>query len=168
MIREKLIVLLKIFLSMLAILIVISAGLPLAIRAWYRPAAAGFHFPLGVAEALIIGTMLLVILFVAIGIAVFVYHDAKQRGMEPLLWALVAALVPYLLGLVAYLVFRQPIQGTCPACGRQFAALDVYCRYCGHAVQAQCPSCRRAMSAGTRYCPSCGTGLNEVPGTQIP
>ena len=131
------------------------------------PGAPRFLFALGVQEMLIIGSVLLVILFVWIGIGVFVYYDAKQRGMEPLLWALVAAFVPYLLGLIAYLVVRQPIQGTCPSCGRQFSAADVFCKHCGHAVQAQCSSCRRAMSAGARFCPSCGTGLNEAPGTQV-
>jgi len=165
-IKTKLIGLLKVFLSLLAVLIVISVGMPLAVRTWFS-AAPSFLFRLGVQETLVIGTLVLLVLFVGIGIAVFVYYDAKQRGMEPLLWALVAALVPYLLGLVAYLVFRQPIQGTCPSCRQQFAATDVFCRHCGDVVQAQCPSCRRAMSAGARFCPSCGTRLNEVPGPQL-
>jgi predicted RNA-binding Zn-ribbon protein involved in translation (DUF1610 family) len=158
--------LLKIFLSLLAILIVISVGIPLAARTWFT-AGPRTLLGLGAMEALIIGTLALLILFVGLSIALFVYFDAKQRGMEPLLWALVAALVPYLLGLVSYLVFRQPIQGICPSCNQQFAATDVFCGHCGHAVQSQCQSCRRPLSAGARFCPSCGTPRSEAVGPQF-
>ena len=64
------------------------------------------------------GALILIGIFVWVGIGIAVYHDAKKRGMEPLLWALVATLVPYLLGLIAYLIIRHPIQSFCPSCSQ--------------------------------------------------
>ena len=46
-------------------------------------------------------------LAIPICIAVYVYQDAKRRGMEPILWALVAAIVPWFIGLIIYLLVRS-------------------------------------------------------------
>jgi len=67
-------------------------------------------------------------IFLVIGIGIAVYHDAKHRGMEPLVWALVAALVPYFIGLIAYLVVRQPKAALCGSCGAFMTAGDSYCK----------------------------------------
>ncbi|MBR5949024.1 MAG: hypothetical protein IKZ82_10355 [Clostridia bacterium] len=44
----------------------------------------------------------------ALIIGVFVYRDAKRRGMYALRWALIAALAPALMGFIIYLLTRTP------------------------------------------------------------
>lgn len=57
---------------------------------------------------LLLPLLLLFTFGIPILIAVFVYRDAKKRqDCDPVLWALVAALVPSLIGLVIYLLVRS-------------------------------------------------------------
>ena len=166
MVKAKLMKLFHIYLisvaALFVVLVIVSLG------RWVFP--FGHHFPtllrfpplLPLAFAGI-GAIFLLMIFVWIGIGVAVYYDAKQRGMEPLLWALVAMLIPYLLGLIAYLITRHPIQSVCPACGQSYTSNDVFCKQCGHAVQTKCPSCGRPASTTARFCPNCGTPLSEPP-----
>jgi hypothetical protein len=106
----------------------------------------------------------LVTLFIAIGLGMFVYRDAKERGMEPLLWALVAALVPYFVGLVVYLVVRGTRQVVCPSCGRH-SADSAFCPACGHPLRAACRSCGKPVRNGPAFCPHCGVRLGPESGT---
>ncbi|MBZ5500167.1 MAG: zinc ribbon domain-containing protein [Acidobacteriia bacterium] len=159
MVKEKLLSLFRIYLlsaaALIAILVLASAGQPLIHSRDFTLLAA---LVVG-----LIGSMALLVIFVWIGIGVIVYHDAKRRGMEPLLWALVATLIPYFLGLIAYLIVRHPIQSMCPACGQAFPVGEAFCRHCGQAVQAQCPSCGRPTAVGARFCPHCGSRMAEPP-----
>jgi RNA polymerase subunit RPABC4/transcription elongation factor Spt4 len=100
-------------------------------------------------------------LFLVFLIAVYVYQDAKRRGMPPLLWSLVAALVPYFIGLIVYLVVRQPRLLGCPHCGQVAGEKAVYCPTCGRPVRPLCPGCREPMPDGARFCPSCGKELRS-------
>jgi hypothetical protein len=161
MIKEKIRKLLGIFLMSELLFLGIIAVAFVTIRSQRY----GHGFLLGLAgfEAALIGSVLLLVVSVLIGIGVAVYHDAKQRGMEPLLWALVAALVPYFLGLIAFLIVRHPVQSYCAACGQSFAAADIYCKNCGQAVQTRCPSCGRPAETSTRFCSGCGTQLEPAP-----
>ena len=43
----------------------------------------------------------------------FVFADARRRDMRSVLWVLVAALFPHLLGFLLYFVMRHPIAATC-------------------------------------------------------
>ncbi len=63
---------------------------------------------------LLIPVILLFALGLPILIGVCVYRDARKRvDCSPLLWALVAALVPSFIGLVIYLIIRRdyPLMG---------------------------------------------------------
>lgn len=94
-------------------------------------------------------------IFVAVTLGMFVYHDAKKRGMEPLLWALVAAVVPYFVGFVVYLVVRQTRQIECTACGMR-SRESAFCSHCGHTLQTACAGCGKPVRNGARFCPHCG------------
>jgi len=96
-------------------------------------------------------------LFLMIGIGVFVYNDSKSRGMEPLLWVIVAVLVPYFIGLIAYLLIRHPIQVTCPSCGSRVSADASFCPRCGKGLRLLCAKCQQPIVSGSRFCPSCGS-----------
>jgi hypothetical protein len=61
----------------------------------------------------------------------FVYADAQRRSMPAVLWTLVAALVPNLLGFLLYFVMRQPPSVPCSHCGQMIKAGQRFCSWCG-------------------------------------
>jgi hypothetical protein len=61
----------------------------------------------------------------------FVFADARRRAMRPVLWVLVAALFPHLLGFLLYFVLRQPIASTCAHCGKTVPLHQPFCSWCG-------------------------------------
>ena len=63
----------------------------------------------------------------------FVFADARRRAMRPVLWGLVAALFPHLLGFLLYFVMRQPIASTCTHCGMTVSNYQRFCSWCGTA-----------------------------------
>ena len=77
----------------------------------------------------------------------YVYADARRRAMPPVLWTLIAALVPNLLGFLFYFALRRPTASPCPRCGRP-------------------------VEAGQRFCPSCGldqsSSASVTPAPQTP
>ena len=61
----------------------------------------------------------------------FVFADARRRDMRAVLWVLVAALFPHLLGFLLYFVMRQPIAATCTQCGKMVSNRQRFCSWCG-------------------------------------
>jgi hypothetical protein len=62
----------------------------------------------------------------------YVYEDARRRVMPPVLWTLVALLVPNLLGFLIYFAVRLPIAQPCAKCGQPVRANARFCSCCGH------------------------------------
>ena len=77
--------------------------------------------------ALVLGS-LLAIWLLCLG---FVFADARRRAMRSVLWVLVAALFPHLLGFLLYFVMRQPIASTCTHCGQTTPLHQRFCSSCG-------------------------------------
>ena len=63
----------------------------------------------------------------------FVFADARRRAMRPILWVLVAALFPHLLGFLLYFVMRHPIAAACTHCGMTVPDQQRFCSWCGTA-----------------------------------
>ena len=66
----------------------------------------------------------------------FVFADARRRDMRSVLWVLVAALFPHLLGFLLYLVLRYPIAATCTHCGMTVSNQQRFCSWCGTSLAA--------------------------------
>jgi hypothetical protein len=79
--------------------------------------------------ALVLG-ILLAIWLLCLG---FVFADARRRAMRPVLWVLVAALFPHLLGFLLYFVMRHPIAAACTHCGMTVSNHPRFCSWCGTA-----------------------------------
>ena len=62
----------------------------------------------------------------------YVYADARRRAMPPLLWTLVVAFIPNLLGFLLYFACRRPIAVPCPHCSQPNAPGQRFCSWCGH------------------------------------
>jgi hypothetical protein len=70
----------------------------------------------------------------------YVHADARRRGMPPILWTLIAAFIPNLLGFLLYFALRQPIALPCPQCGRAMRAEQRFCSWCGYQGSSTLPA----------------------------
>ncbi len=101
-------------------------------------------------------------LVVPILIGVYVYRDATERGMNALLWTLVAVFVPSLIGLIIYLIFRENYSAlSCASCGEKVQAGYVTCPSCGASLKEKCPACGTAVEAHFKVCPRCSAALTH-------
>ena len=109
---------------------------------------------------------MLIILFlffiIPIMIGVFVYRDANERGMNALLWTIVAVFVPSLIGLIIYLIFRENYSSlSCASCGERVRPEFVNCPSCGAELKDKCPSCGIAVEPHYKVCPNCAATLDS-------
>lgn len=94
-------------------------------------------------------------------VGIFVYRDARSRGMNPILWALVAALCPSFVGLIAYLLVRTGYSNwKCPRCGGAVRETYAACPQCGAKLKAACHTCGGAIEKDWQVCPHCATPLD--------
>lgn len=99
----------------------------------------------------------------------YINRDAKRRGMSPVLWTIVAVIIPNALGTVLYFVLRQPRQSTCPQCASPLQPGFNFCPRCNHKLNPSCPQCQRVVGEDSVYCPYCGTSMrNSTPSTSDP
>jgi hypothetical protein len=61
----------------------------------------------------------------------YVYADARRRAMPPVLWTLIAAFIPNLLGFLLYFALRRPIALPCSHCGQAITPEQRFCSWCG-------------------------------------
>jgi len=114
----------------------------------------------------LIGVILLVgfvfsILILTLG---YVYRDAKRRGMNGGLWTLlVLILAPMYLfiGLIIYLLVREPLPYNCPQCNNFVSARFNFCPACKYNLHPACPQCQKEVSDTDKYCPYCATQLKS-------
>lgn len=101
----------------------------------------------------------------------YVYRDAKRRGMNGALWTLlVLILAPMYLfiGLVIYLLVRDPLPYTCPQCATTVSAKFNFCPNCKYNLHPACPQCQQEVSDTDKFCPYCAAELHPAgPGNQI-
>jgi hypothetical protein len=89
----------------------------------------------------------------------WVNADAKRRHMDSFQWTLIAALVPYGVGFIIYLVSRLPMPKPCSACGAVEFTTYPFCHSCGARRSRQCPACDKPVEAGWKACAHCGKML---------
>jgi hypothetical protein len=92
----------------------------------------------------------------------YVYRDAQRRGMSPALWTvLVLILSPayLLIGLIIYLLVREPLPFTCPQCSATVSARYNFCPNCKYNLHPACPKCQHEVSDTDKFCAYCGADL---------
>ncbi len=98
----------------------------------------------------------------------YVYRDAKRRGMNPALWTLLVLLMsgPYtFIGLIVYLLIRDPLPYTCPQCAATVSARFNFCPNCKCNLRPACPHCQREVADTDKFCPYCAS---ELPSKSSP
>jgi len=103
----------------------------------------------------------LLVLIVPILVGVFVYKDASSRGMDAILWALVAALAPSFVGLIIYMIVRSNSSKTCLRCGRHISNDFKVCPYCNHSLYLRCSQCGKEVASDWKVCPYCKNELQQ-------
>ena len=105
----------------------------------------------------------LIALTIPVLIGVYVYRDAKCRGMNAVLWTLVAVIAPALVGFIIYLLVRNGYSDLeCPRCGAPVMEQYVVCPQCGAKLRPACPNCSGPIEPDWRVCPRCATPLDSV------
>ena len=108
--------------------------------------------------------LLAVVLIIPLIIGIYVYRDASRRGMNPILWALVSAVGPALIGLIIYLLVRGNYTNLrCPRCDGTVNEQFVVCPKCGTKLRAACPNCAMPVETDWKVCPKC---TQPLPGIQ--
>ncbi len=126
--------------------------LPLLIEHEYKGLL--FVFPLFLMS--LIGAAMLGVYALLIG---YVYGDARRRGMNQVMWTLLAVFIPSAVGVILYFILRDPVPVPCPGCGTPARKGHAYCASCGVAVRPACPQCRQPVEPGWRNCARCGAAL---------
>jgi len=101
---------------------------------------------------------------------VWVYGDAKKRGMDEAIW-LIIVLFTGILGLIIYLIVRDPLL---PEFGGTPAAVSTPTYPTQTSVQPQygtqqqkasnpifCPTCGAKMESTAKFCNHCGQNLEH-------
>jgi hypothetical protein len=117
--------------------------LPLIVEREYR----GLLFVIPIFLMSLIGAVVLAVFVLLVG---YIFADARRRGMNYVLWTLLAIFIPSGVGIILYFILREPI--------------PVPCSSCGTAVAAACPRCRQPIEASWRNCVRCGAPLHEATG----
>ncbi|MDX2154528.1 MAG: zinc ribbon domain-containing protein [Bryobacteraceae bacterium] len=118
------------------------------------------HDPkLGASEIVLLASIVPVILAIYALLAAYIYHDAKRRGMNHVVWTLLAVFVPNGIGIILYFLMREPRPQPCPSCGTVVKGKFAFCPSCGAGLNPACPSCRKPVESGWRNCAHCGSAL---------
>jgi hypothetical protein len=99
----------------------------------------------------------------------YVNRDASRRGMNSALWTiLVIIFMPTwgLIGLVIYLLMREPLPYPCPECATTVNARFNFCPNCKCNLHPSCPQCKREVGELDKFCPSCGNDLKAAGDAQ--
>ena len=132
----------------------LMAGIFLVPVAASEPKALVFVLPVFLAS--LIGAVGLGTFVLLVG---YVFGDARRRGMNHVLWTLLAIFIPNAIGVILYLILRDPVPVACPSCGALARKGLAYCAGCGTAVRVACPQCRQPVEPGWRNCARCGASL---------
>ena len=102
-------------------------------------------------------------------VSIYVYRDAARRGMNAVLWMLVALLAPSLLGFIIYLLVRNNYSDLkCPVCDTPVQESFVVCPNCRTKLRPTCDVCSAPVQTGWKVCPHCGSQLSEYSGDITP
>lgn len=107
--------------------------------------------------------VLVALLTIPVMIGVYVYRDAKRRGMNAMAWTLIAVVAPALIGFIIYLLVRGNYPDLqCPQCAGSVTEQYTVCPHCGAKLRPACPNCSFPVELDWNVCPKCATPLNKT------
>ena len=107
--------------------------------------------------------IMILLLTIPVIVGVYVYRDAKRRGMNAVLWTLVAVFAPSLIGFIIYLFVRGSYSDLkCPRCDTRVNDTFVVCPKCGAKLRPGCQNCGTAVESDWKVCPKCAQPLPTI------
>lgn len=114
------------------------------------------------------GILGVLLVFFPVLIGFYVYRDANRRGMNAVLWTLIAVLAPSLIGLIIYLIVRSEHTALlCPNCQGPVTEAFLVCPRCGSPLKNKCTHCSQPLEPSWKICPSCGEPVPEGSRTPL-
>lgn len=101
----------------------------------------------------------------------YVYRDAKRRGMNPPLWTLLVLILSagyVFIGLIIYLLVREPLPYACPQCAATVSARFNFCPNCKSNLRPACPHCQHEVGDTDKFCPYCAAELTSSKSQSAP
>jgi len=80
----------------------------------------------------------------------YVFGDAKRRGMNHVLWTLLAIFIPNAIGIILYFILRDPIPVPCPRAACRPGRATPSARAAGRRCERPAPSAARRSSRAGR------------------
>lgn len=100
----------------------------------------------------------ILIAFILIPQAIWIFLDARKRGEAYWLWGLFGLLhAPG--SLIIYLLATKKRRINCPDCGEILRNSDPHCPKCGKLMI--CPECNEQIQENWVYCPFCSHKLSD-------
>jgi len=100
----------------------------------------------------------------------YVNRDAKRRGMNSALWTwFVLLMLPTsvgIIGLIIYLLVREPLPYPCPRCSKPVGPRFNFCPNCKCNLYPACPNCKKEIAETDKFCPYCATELKPAELTE--
>jgi len=123
---------------------------------------------LGLAAAITFGSFVFSVFLFILG---YVYRDAKRRDMNPALWTLLVLILSagyVFIGLIIYLLVREPLPFTCPKCAATVSARFNFCPNCKYNLHPACARCQQEVADTDKFCPYCSAELNQPKSQAAP
>ncbi len=98
----------------------------------------------------------------------YVYRDARRRNMNAPLWTLLVFILSpssMMIGLIIYLLVRDPLPYPCPRCDTPVGPRFNFCPNCKCDLHPSCPNCKQEIAETDKFCPNCAFELQKVAGT---
>jgi hypothetical protein len=92
----------------------------------------------------------------------YVYRDARRRNMNAPLWTLLVFILSpssLFIGLIIYLLVREPLPYRCPRCSSMVGPRFNFCSNCKCNLHPSCPNCKREIAETDKFCPYCAEEL---------
>lgn len=88
---------------------------------------------LGISISIILGALIAIAgIVLTVLLCVWTYRDARNKGMNGILWTAVVLLVPSYIGLIIYLIIRTDNHKvTCSKCNKSVNGKNKFCSNCG-------------------------------------
>src|SRR5262245_23396693 len=100
----------------------------------------------------------------------YVYRDARRRNMNAPLWTLLVFILSpssLFIGLVIYLLVREPLPYPCPRCGALVGPRFNFCSNCKCNLHPSCPNCKQEIVETDKFCPNCAYELSPGRETSV-
>jgi len=103
------------------------------------------------------------IFLIHIILAIFVYRDAKKRGLNTKLWTILTLFVPNFFGVIMYFIIRTQTSSkkVCHQCHHNINQDDHYCPTCGANQMETCNRCEQPLHETWIVCPKCAKPVGE-------